>query len=106
MNIDLDQKIYDPELVYLCNWLEQQLGITFTQTSGYRDGDSGVHGTVPCRGIDLRCRDELIGQAICDFVNRSWTYDPDRPEMKCAIYHNVGQGKHIHLQTHPHTVHG
>lgn len=106
MKTSLNQDLYDDELDYLCIWLEAELGIEFTETSGYRPGDKGVHGAIPCRGRDLRCRDAFVGQAVCDFINRSWTYDPDRPELKVALYHGEGMNAHIHLQVHPHTVHG
>jgi hypothetical protein len=33
-----------------------------------------------------------------------WTYDTERPHKKCCIYHDVGQGKHIHFQVHPNTT--
>ena len=72
----------------------------FTITSLYRINDNGVHGTLPLRGIDLRCRESDFGKLIEDYVNNKWIYDPDRPDMKCCIFHDIGQGAHIHLQVH------
>ena len=73
-------------------------------TEGWRKG-GGVHSTIPCRGLDLRSwiytSDELDG--IEKYVNERWVYDSARPDMKCCIVHNVGNGKHIHLQVHPKT---
>jgi len=51
------------------------------------------------RGVDLRTRDmpsEAINE-ISDMVNKI-QYDPNRPEKKSCIYHNVGAGIHLHLQ--------
>ena len=74
-----------------------------TITSAYRPGDKGVHGTQPLRGLDLRCRSESMGQLVAQDLNQRWIYDPERPQMKVAIYHDVGQGAHLHLQAHPNT---
>ena len=75
-------------------------------TSGYRPSDKGTHGTTPLRAIDLRCRDSVIGNHIAKWVNKRWQYDPDRPKMNCAICHDSGSGKglHLHLQVHPNTI--
>jgi len=61
-------------------------------TSAHRPGDKGVHGCLPTRGLDIRSRgyDE---KEICAIVNRRWAYDPGRPNMKCAIFHDVGMGQ-------------
>ena len=72
-------------------------------TSAYRPGDSGVHGQIPLRGIDLRCRSAAVGNYIANFVNNRYIYDPKRPKKKCALCHNTGKGLHIHLQSHPRT---
>lgn len=72
-------------------------------TSAYRPADKGVHGAY--RGLDFRSHgipQELIDE-ICYEVNERWMYDPNRPEKKCLIYHDVGRGPHFHLQTHPNT---
>lgn len=71
-------------------------------TSLYRIGDKGVHGTLPLRGIDERCKDSRIGEVKVDFVNSRWIYHPDLT-FNCALCHDVGQGLHIHYQTHPFT---
>lgn len=72
-------------------------------TSAHRVGDKGVHGTIPVRGLDLRCHDDFIGRRIEEHVNNSYIYDFKRPDKRCCIYHDVGKGKHIHLQVHPNT---
>ncbi len=77
-----------------------------TITSLFRMDDPGVHGQLPLRGTDLRCRkhDEGLGTKILAYVNDKWIYDPRRPEKMCAMIHNVGLHRHIHLQTHPNTI--
>ena len=72
-------------------------------TCGHRPGDPGVHGTVPCRGIDIRSRVFSKPHKVVQGINERWQYDPDRPEKQVAILHDVGSGEHIHLQTHPNT---
>lgn len=73
-------------------------------TSFYRKGDPGVHGTDPVRGIDIRSHQMVNPEEIADKINSHWQYDSYRPKMKCAIYHDVGRGPHIHLQVHSNTV--
>ena len=73
-------------------------------TSAHREGDIGVHGTMPVRGLDLRCRSKQIAELIGREVNNLWTYDPERPEMMVCVVHGEGLNFHIHLQVHPNTV--
>jgi hypothetical protein len=70
----------------------------FCITSLYRPDDTGVHGTTPCRGVDISVKNISNPQKFVDEANRIWTYDPDRPEKKCFILHDVGFGLHIHMQ--------
>lgn len=72
-------------------------------TSAYRPGDSGVHGQIPVRGLDIRCRDSQKGSEAEIEINSKWIYDPDRPEMKVCIGHGEGDNYHVHLQVHPKT---
>ncbi len=72
--------------------------------------DSGVHEAK--RGADLRTIDYFTPQeieTILEFINLDYPYDPVRPNMKTAIYHEVKEtlkdkdtelsGLHIHIQT-------
>ena len=105
MMIDVSQlEFIDPTLRRVCEFLEQSTGLEYTITSLYRINDKGVHGTLPLRGIDLRCRTPKIGQEIADIINAKFTYDPYRPNIKCALFHNIGLGNHIHIQVHPNTI--
>jgi len=104
MRIDLRQlKFIEMTMSEMLSDIEHELGFEFLGTSFYRDGDSGVHGQMPLRGVDVRCRVDVIGDAIEAYVNNRWQYDPERPQKKCCIYHDVGQGKHLHFQVHPNT---
>lgn len=105
MLIDYKQLEYlHPKLRQLLEWLEFETGVHFVNTSNYRIGDNGVHGTLPCRGWDLRCRNRKLGQCVVDLVNEYWVYDPSRPALLCAIAHGQGSNYHIHLQVTDKTI--
>ena len=95
--------VYDDKLILLISWVWTRCSHVVI-TSGYREGDKGVHGTLPCRGMDIRSWIYNNPQAIVDDINAHFSYDPDRPEKKCAILHDTGNGNHIHNQVHPNTV--
>lgn len=88
---------WHPVMVKLANWCAHRYSQFFI-TCGYRDGDPGVHGTIPCRGIDIRSTVFTDPDKVVEDINFHWNYDPSRPTKKCAVYHDVGQGYHIHLQ--------
>jgi len=99
---------FHPRMSALQMWLTTRYSeVVFT--SFYRDHkihpkDSGIAMTIPCRHSDIRSYIYEDPQSIVDDVNKSWIYDPKRPERKCAKYHDVGQGIHIHLQVHDNTL--
>ena len=93
---------YHPTLIELVLWFSVRFSNT-TFTSAYRKGDPGVHGTIPCRAVDIRSKGFEDPQGVADEVNRNWVYDPNRPEMKCCVYHDIGLGPHFHLQVHRNT---
>ena len=88
-----------PTLKRVVNWVSEEFGL-YVVTSAYRPGDPGVHGTMPVRGLDMRCRDQRVGLTIADEVNKKFTYDSERPDKKVAIWHKL----HLHLQVHRNTV--
>ena len=97
------RKEYDPLLILIIVEIIAEFeDIVFT--CGYRSGDRGVHGTDPCRGIDIREWIYDHPEDVVDFVNRRWQYDPHRPSMVCAMLHDTGKGMHLHIQTHPNTI--
>lgn len=100
---DFDVMNLDRVLQVILSEVEVQFGPGL-YTSAYRPREEGVHGTMPVRGIDRRCRDRTGGLAIVLWVNHQWIYDIDRPYMQCCIYHDTGQGPHLHFQTHPNTT--
>ena len=105
MKIDIAQiKSFHPKLRRILTWLEYETGFEFCNTSPYRIGDKGVHGTLPLRGWDIRCRNKKIGAAIRSVINQNWIYDPDRPSKKCCMLHGEGKNLHLHVQVHPNTV--
>jgi len=55
------------------------------------------------RAVDLRSstyNPQQI-QDIVNYIDKNYTYDPQRPQMKCVLYHTVGAGWHFHFQNHP-----
>ena len=93
-----------PKLIDLLKWYCVRYS-EVVLTGGFEERDyASVHSTIPFRGEDVRSRVYDDPQAVVDDVNNHWTYDPARVAMKCAIYHDVGRGPHIHLQVHDNTV--
>jgi len=115
---------YHFKLISILWWIYNKYDMFIT--CGYRSGDNGVHGSDPCRGVDLRSWFLEDPQAVADDINAHWTYDPARTSKKCAKFHAVcskckksndgpivthcrhcGEeltGWHIHIQSHPNTV--
>ena len=100
--VELLQAEYDPKLIRLIKWVVDEYGV-ITVTSGYREGDDGVHGTEPCRGLDIRSHIFVDPSGVTNRINVYWSYDYKRPDKLCSMVHNVGMGQHIHLQVHPNT---
>lgn len=76
-------------------------------TGGFEERSyPSVHSVVKVRGLDVRSRIYEDPEAVVEDVNRHWIYDPERPEKVCAMYHDTGRGKHIHLQVHDNTEYG
>jgi hypothetical protein len=104
LNIDVRQiSFIDSRLRDLLLWLATETNYIYTITSMYRIGDCGVHGTIPLRGIDLRCRDKENGEYVASVINEAWVYDPERPKYKCCVLHGKGAALHLHLQVHANT---
>lgn len=104
MKIDIAQlEFIKGKLRELTLWVEEETGFEFTVTSIYRIDDDGVHGTLPVRGLDLRCRSYEVGSAIESLINKFWVYDPKRLGKKCCFLHGEGSNLHLHLQVHSNT---
>ena len=93
-----------PALIKLLEWVCVRYSTVVLTGQYERRHYPSVHSTIPVRGSDIRSRVYADPQGVADDINRHWTYDPERPEMRCAIYHDTGRGPHIHLQVHPRTV--
>lgn len=105
MKIDIAQlEFIEPLLREIALDVEKHFKVEFTITSLYRIGDSGVHGQLPLRAVDLRCLDNDFGRLIEEYVNLKYQYDPSRQRMAVCMYHDTGRGRHIHLQVHPRTI--
>lgn len=94
---------YHSMLISLAMWVATRYSSTVF-TSAWREGDLGVHGTVPCRGLDIRSWIYENPQEVCNDINNHYIYDPQRPRYKCALYCDEKGNKHIHLQVHPRTT--
>ena len=106
MKIDFSQlEFIDPMLREILAFIEKLPVDERTITSLYRIDDNGVHGTLPLRGADIRCRDRSEGEAIEEAVIAEFFYDPapHRSRKKCAFLHGEGSNLHLHLQVHPNT---
>ncbi len=95
---------FDETLIEILRWIEGFYPGRMTITSGHRRGDNGVHGTVPCRGTDLRGRNYTNPKKIAEHINQVWKYDYRRPELKVCVYHGTDSTKHLHIQSHENTV--
>jgi len=98
---------HHPKLIALNMWFVVRYSNP-TMTSSYRKNkihpeDSGIHCTIPLRATDWRSRDYPEPEKIAEDINKHWSYDPQRPELKCCIYHDTGRGFHFHLQVHERT---
>ncbi len=105
MRIDYGQlEFLHPTLREILHDLEIATGVEFTTTSIFRIGDSGVHGQLPVRGYDLRCRMEDMGRVLESYINRTWCYDPERLQKMCCLLHGEGSNLHLHVQVSDSTV--
>ena len=92
---------YDPTLIEIVCWLGEEYP-DITITCGY-ENRPGVHGTIPCRGIDIRSHIFPDPWKVVNHINDNWCYDPLREHKQVALCHTVGRGMHLHIQSHPNT---
>ena len=96
---------YHHKLILLILWtLKRHKRIMVTE--GFRPARHAddLHATKPVRAIDCRSWIYKNPRTIKKDVDDNWLYDPDRPELSCCKYHNVGLGWHFHFQVHPKTI--
>ena len=102
----LFDRLYHPKMLEVFVWICRNLKFKKIITSTYRLGDRGVHGTMPCRGLDLRSKHlpEKKCREIEREINQKWSYDSDRKDMKVCLYHKTKHGAyHFHIQVHDRT---
>lgn len=93
---------FDETLISVLVWLDDQYPGRVVITSGYRSGNS-IHGTIPCRAVDLRSWIFKDPELRANYINHMWEYDHKRPDKKVCVYHDSGRGLHFHIQVHPNT---
>ena len=68
-------------------------------------GSSGLSTHCFWRAVDFRSwiftKEEI--EQIIEFINSSYIYDPERPDLKVVFYHNDSP-KHFHIQIHKNTI--
>jgi len=94
---------YDETLIDILMWLIDEYPERVVFTCGHRASDKGIHGTIPCRAVDLRSWTFRSPDRAANYINMVWEYDPKRPEMTVALFHDSGEGPHFHIQSHPNT---
>ena len=99
MKIDIMQlEFIDKNLRLIATEAGTHFGVEFAITSLYRISDNGVHGTLPLRGLDMRCKDKDLGLLVSKHINSRWIYDSKRPRKVCCVFHDAGSGFHLHIQ--------
>jgi hypothetical protein len=101
-----DVKIH-PKLTDLLLWIMEYTGeIVVTSARRYRTihkKDSGIHLTDPLRAADLRSYIYNDAGKLAENINSNWQYDWRRGHLRCAVEHNTGLGRHLHIQIHERT---
>ena len=95
---------HDKKLSRIEFWVINNFGMLVTCAFRQKQHANDLHGVTPVRAKDIRswCYDDP--RAVAKAINDRWEYDPLRPDKVVALYHNSGQGEHIHLQVHPRTI--
>lgn len=64
---------------------------------------SGIHSE--WRAVDVRTKDQNQDtvNAVANYINKKYSYDPSRPGMKVCFKEPHGNGVHAHYQVHPKT---
>ena len=78
-------KPWHPKLIELGAWIFDIYDMIITE--GYREGDKGVHGCNPLRGIDLRAWTFKKPEAVYKDINKHWVYNPTDPAIEACVLH-------------------
>ncbi len=98
------RSLYHHKMMDVFKWMIKEFPtIQWVITSTYRPKSHGVHGTMACRGLDLRSRHLPLSTqlSIEKKINDSWEYDYERPGKQVCVLH--GKAIHFHIQCHPNT---
>jgi len=86
--------------------MTEKHGAMITESWRKKRHRNDLHGTQPVRALDCRFWDyesDSFAYKIATWINRTWIYDPNRPDKNVAKVHDSGQGIHFHIQVHPNT---
>ena len=86
---------WHPILREVFSWVCAQWPGQIVITSGHREGDTGVHGVNPLRGIDLRSREMVNPQNVEYAINQAWDYGKP-PYQVCTFHQTVMCKKCLH----------
>ncbi len=103
----LMERNYSPLLIDIICAVSDEFGLVITESWREQSHPNDLHGTLPGRGIDLRSFDYKSDQQAYEiehWINKRWSYDSRRPDMKVADIHDSGQGLHFHIQVHFYTA--
>jgi hypothetical protein len=92
---------FEPVLIEIIAAMARDHGIVITESYRPKKHINDLHGTIPVRAIDARswCYPDKMAYEIRHEINTRWIYDPNRPDMECAIIHQVNGGAiHFHIQ--------
>lgn len=106
--IGLMERNFFPLLIIIICEIIKKYGSVITESYREKKHKNDLHGTIPVRAIDLRfwCYEtEQVAYEIMHWINRTWKYDPDRPEKLVSIIHKTKQGAlHFHIQVSDKTI--
>lgn len=107
------KKPWHPILIDVYVWLYGRYKEKLLITCSYRTPEhpNDLHGIdVTLRALDFRSRNFEDPEQVAKEINMNWTYDPNRPEKKVAIFHEtfdkngVSRGFHFHIQVCQNTI--
>lgn len=81
---------WHPMLIQVLEWFCKAYIDKVVITSAYREG-SGVHGTDPLRGEDLRSREFVDPTIVQDHCNEIWDYGDGKHQV--CVYHRTAKCK-------------
>jgi hypothetical protein len=89
-----------PTLIKLLAWFSIRYSQTVITCGWEKRGRPSTHDCIPYRAVDVRSTVFEHPEDVEADINQHWIYDPERHDMRCAVYHDIGRGAHIHLQVH------